>query len=167
MDKSPGSRPQPVSQIRTTVLGIVRRDDEYLVQRLTAPDEGDFHRPIGGGVEFGETSGEALEREFREELDVAVSAGPTVGTVENLFTWDGEQQHEVVIARAAEFEDDALYDRDRFDGIDDGGAVEYEATWRTLRDLRAAPEPLYPEKLPGLLEGEAGTGRGHLSGSRE
>jgi len=147
--------------IRTTVLGVVRRDEEYLVQRLPDANDDPFHRPIGGGVEFGESSGEALEREFREELDAVIAAGPTVGTVENRFTWGGERKHEVVILRTAAFEDDALYDRDQFAGTDDGG-IGYEATWHTLAALRSAPEPLYPDGLGELLADDAGTGRGHL-----
>lgn len=148
--------------IRTTVLGIVRRDEEYLVQRLTDAGGDPFHRPIGGGVEFGESSGRALEREFREELDVAVSAGSTLGTIENRFAWGGERKHEVVIVRTAAFEDDALSGREQFEGVDDGG-IEYEATWHTLDALRDAPAPLYPDGLVGLLRGEAGVGRGHLA----
>jgi len=149
--------------IRTTVLGIVERDEEYLVQRLFDPSGDPFHRPIGGGIEYGEESGRALEREFREELGVAVSAGPTIGTVENRFTWGGDPKHEFVVVRRAAFEDPDLYDRDRFEGVDGGGRIEYEAGWHALPDLASAPEPLYPDGLAGLLRGEAGTGRGHLA----
>lgn len=154
-----------MSDIRTTVLGVVRRDGELLVQRLVDPAGGPFYRPIGGGVEFGETSAEALEREFREELDVAVTAGPPIGTVENRFTWDERAAHELVVLREAAFVDETLYDRERFHGQDAGGTVEYEATWRTLADLGAAGEPLYPEGLDDLLHGEAGDGHGHLDGA--
>lgn len=150
-----------MTDLSVTVLGIVRRDDEFLVQRLTDPGDGPFYRPIGGGVEFRETSGQALEREFREELDVAVEAGPTLGTLENLFTWNGEPRHELVVCRAAEFADVTLYERERFEGVDAGGAVEYEATWRALDDLAAGDEPFYPEGLMKLLRGDAGAGHGH------
>jgi len=151
-----------MSDVAVTVLGIIRRKQEYLVQRLTDPGGETFHRPIGGGIEFGETSGTALEREFREELGLTVSVGRTVGTLENRFTWDGTPAHEVVVLREAEFADTAVYERDRFDGIDAGGAVEYEATWRSLDDLARAAEPLYPTGLVQLLRGDGGTGNGHL-----
>lgn len=151
-----------MSDIKTTVLGVVRREEEYLVQRLTDPSGEEFHRFIGGGVEFGETSDEALEREFREELDLGIAAGPVVGTMENLFTWNNETQHEVVVLREAEFADESLYDRERFDGIDAGGTVEYEAEWHSLDELTAAQEPLYPEGIARLLRGELGGARGHV-----
>lgn len=151
-----------MSEVRTTVLGIVSRDDEYLVQRLVEPGEGAFYRPIGGGIEFGETSAEALEREFREELDASVAVGPTVGTLENRFTWDGTPEHELVVLRAAEFIDDSLYGEETFAGVDKGGAVEYEATWRGLDELVEGDEPLYPDGLERLLRG-AGSGNGHVA----
>lgn len=148
--------------IGVTVLGVLRRDDAYLVQRLTDPAGEAFYRPIGGGMAFGEPSADALEREFREELGVEVVAGPPVGTIENRFTWDGEPDHEVVILREAAFVDGSLYERDRFHGIDAGGAVEYEATWRSLEELVAGPEPFYPEGIARLLDGNGGEGNGHV-----
>ncbi|WP_247730415.1 NUDIX hydrolase [Halovivax limisalsi] len=151
-----------MSDIQCKVLGLVRRDDEYLVQHLTDPGASGFYRPIGGGVEFGESSDEALAREFREELGIDLEVGQPVGTIENRFTWNGDADHEFVICRNATFVDDALYDRERFDGIDDGGRIEYEATWRTLDDLADGPEPLYPEGLEGLLRGHLGDGVGHV-----
>lgn len=148
--------------IQTTVLGIIERDGEYLLQGLTDPSDGPFYRPIGGGVEFGESSAEALEREFREELDVAVSAGPTLGTIENRFSWDGEPDHELVVLREAGFEDESLYQRETFSGVDGGGTIEYDAGWFELDAVQAGPKPLYPEGLARLLEGE-GDGAGHLA----
>ncbi|WP_256296487.1 NUDIX hydrolase [Haloarchaeobius salinus] len=149
-------------RIQTTVLGILERDGEYLLQRLTDPGDGSFLRPIGGGIEFGEESGDALEREFREELDVEITAGPTLGTIENRFTWDGEPDHELVVLRAAEFADESLYEREAFSGIDGGGTVEYDAGWFDLDAVEERSEPLYPEGLVTLLDGD-GVGAGHVA----
>ena len=153
-----------MSEIDVTVLGVVRRGEAFLVQRLVDPADWAFHRPIGGGVEFGETSAAALEREFREELDAAVSAGPVVGTIENRYGWNGDPAHEIAILRAAEFVDETLYERDRFQGIDGGGAVEYEATWKSLGELTTAPEPLYPDGLARLLRGGPDAADSHIDG---
>lgn len=94
---------------------------------------------------------------------MTVSAGPTVGTIENRFSWNGEPAHELVVLREAEFADESSYERDQFSGIDAGGTVEYEATWRTLEELATAPEPLYPEGIDRLVRGERGTGHGHVT----
>lgn len=152
-----------MSSLEVTVLGAIRRGDgTLLVQRLTDPAEGPFHRPIGGGVEFGERSDDALEREFREELDLEIEAGDPLGTLENRFTFAGDPAHEVIIVRAARFVDDAVYERDHFDGVDAGGAIEYEAFWMAIDELRSASEPLYPEGFASLLGGEVGKGAGHV-----
>jgi len=151
-----------MSAIQVTVLGIVCRGDEYLFQKLTDPSAETFYRPIGGGVQFSEASGEALEREFDEELGISISAGPVVGTIENRFTWDDDSAHEIVILREASFDDDALYKQSSFEGIDAGGTIEYEASWETIEDIVADPKPLYPEGLTRLLRTGDGEGHGHL-----
>jgi len=148
--------------IQTKVLGVLERDGEHLLQRLTDPGEGAFYRPIGGSIEFGEESGEALEREFREELDVEITAGPTLGTIENRFSWEGEPDHELVVLRAAEFADESLYEREAFSGVDAGGAIEYDAGWFDLGTVQDGPEPLYPGGLRRLLDGD-GDGAGHVA----
>lgn len=152
------------------VLGVLRRpdSDEFLVQRLDTPQNEPFYRPIGGGVQRGETTADALEREFREELDVTVEAGAVCGTVENVFHWDGERESEIIVLREATFTDASLYERDHFDGIDAGGAVEYDASWRSVTELRAAEDPLYPEGIDAVLDGETSlSGRGHLVSASE
>ncbi|PSQ06773.1 hypothetical protein BRC97_05765 [Halobacteriales archaeon QS_6_71_20] len=149
--------------IRGVALGAVARPDtdEYLVQRLPGTDDTHFHRFIGGGIHPGEPSDTALEREFREELGVAVEAGPTVCTVENLFEWDGDARHEFAVVREATFADGALYDRERFAGVEGDGddPFEYEAYWRTLPELRAAEAPFFPASVADAV---ASDGHVHL-----
>jgi len=152
-----------MSNVRPQVLGLVRRSDgDVLVQQLPGDDDGHFHRFVGGGIHPGERSADAVEREFREELDLAAAAGPTVCTLENLFTYGRAEHHELVVVRAVAFDDPAAYDRDRFHGVDGGGAVEYEAYWRSPAELRAADAPLYPagigDALAPVLDGENRSG---------
>jgi len=154
-----------MSDIRGVALAALQHRDTgaYLVQRLPGTDDTHFHRFIGGGIEAGELSGAALEREFREELGVDIEAGPAVCTVENLFAFDGESHHELAVVREATFADGSLYDRDRFRGVDgapthdgasrgEGDRIEYEAYWRTIADLRAADAPFFPAGVADALE---------------
>lgn len=142
-------------RIRPHVLGIVRRDEAVLVTELVDPDEGPFYRPPGGGIEFGETSEDAVVREFREELDAAVEPVGFLGVSENRFEWDGEPHQELTLVHEVAFEDDAYYDRETLHGVDAGGDVTYETEWATVAELRAREEPLYPEGIGALVGDEA------------
>ncbi|WP_072482389.1 NUDIX domain-containing protein [Amycolatopsis australiensis] len=55
--------------IRPIVLGVIRRGDALLVFEGRDDVKGETcYRPLGGGIEHGERSEDALRREFREEL---------------------------------------------------------------------------------------------------
>ena len=55
--------------IRALVICIFQKDDSILVAEGYDPVKGEnFYRPIGGGIEYGEKSTEALMREVREKL---------------------------------------------------------------------------------------------------
>jgi 8-oxo-dGTP pyrophosphatase MutT (NUDIX family) len=106
-----------------------------------------FLRPLGGGIEFGETGARAIVREIREELDAEVRDVHYLGTVENLFTYLGEPFHEVVLVYDARFADDRLYDRPYLDGKEtEGGLIR--ASWRELDDIA---ELLVPAGLHALV----------------
>lgn len=107
-----------------------------------------FWVPIGGRVEFGETSREAIVREVREELDAGITDLRQLGVLESLFTFDGGQGHEIVFVYDARFVDGGLYGGERLTIIE--GDQEFTAHW--IDPL--APEdgrPLYPEGLPDLI----------------
>ncbi len=69
---------RPPRDIRVKVLGLHWREGRLLAAEVRG-DDGSLRgvRPLGGGVEFGERLEEALRREFREELGIAVE--PTTG----------------------------------------------------------------------------------------
>lgn len=84
------------SGIRFLALGAVRRGDELLVQMGETPDTDEtFYRLLGGEVEFGEHSHDALVREFEEELGVDFADSVLVDTFEQIFTFDGDTRHEL------------------------------------------------------------------------
>ncbi|MEJ2748628.1 MAG: NUDIX hydrolase [Anaerolineae bacterium] len=110
-----------------------------------------FYRPLGGGIEFGEFSQDALAREIREELDTAVTDLRYLATLENIFTFDGQPGHEIVQVYDGRFEDKTLYRRPVLKGLEDNGQP-FTAFWKSLSDFegRNAP-PLYPDGLLELL----------------
>ena len=135
------------------VLGVVRRSDDSLLLTATAdPATGEpFYRPIGGHLEFGETASDTLVREFGEELGLEVTVSSYLGTLENLFTYNGQPGHEVDLVFAAVLNDPALYNQSRFPRLDDPPGAQRHAIWVSLKDLRARPVPLYPSGLLTLL----------------
>lgn len=110
-----------------------------------------FYRPLGGGIEFGESSQKALVREIREELDTVVTNLRYLATLENMFTFNGRPGHEIVQVYDGQFEEQSLYQRPLIKGREDNGQ-RFTAFWKSLSDFEGknAP-PLYPDGLLELL----------------
>jgi 8-oxo-dGTP pyrophosphatase MutT (NUDIX family) len=137
--------------IRPIALGLIRRGDALLVFEGRDDVKGEtYYRPLGGGIEFGETSEEALKREFLEELAAEVIVGKRVGVLENVFTWQGRAGHEIAFLYRAEFADPGLYGRDEFKILDDPAT----ARWVDFADFRDGHKILYPRGLLELLSSE-------------
>ncbi len=66
-----------MSQIRIRVAGILVKDQKILLVRHEKNGQSYYLLP-GGGVEFGETAGQALTREFMEEVGLSVEVGKLV-----------------------------------------------------------------------------------------
>jgi ADP-ribose pyrophosphatase YjhB (NUDIX family) len=123
--------------IRVVALGAVFRDDELLVYESTDPATGEpFYRLLGGGVEFGEHSREALAREFEEELGVTFVDPALVGTFERVFTFDGEPGHEVWRVYEGRIDEDWPYERDAFTFVEPELDIEILARWMPVDRLR-------------------------------
>jgi 8-oxo-dGTP pyrophosphatase MutT (NUDIX family) len=68
-------------RIRPLALCIFHHDGKILLSEAHDPIKNrPFFRPIGGGIEFGETSAEAIEREVQEELGLAITDVRLLGT---------------------------------------------------------------------------------------
>ncbi|RSM47679.1 NUDIX hydrolase [Amycolatopsis balhimycina DSM 5908] len=134
--------------IRPLTLAVIRRGDSLLVfeGRDEVKDE-TYYRPLGGGVEFGESSKDALKREFGEELGAEIEVGERLGVLENVFTWRGTAGHEIAFLYEAVFVDPSFYERDEMKIIDEPAT----ACWVDLAGFRDGSKILYPEGLMGLL----------------
>jgi 8-oxo-dGTP pyrophosphatase MutT (NUDIX family) len=138
--------------IRPVAICILRRDDEILV--VEARDETEdltFYRPLGGGIEFGERSDDAVRREFQEEIGAELDEPNLLTIFENLFEFEGKESHEIVFVYEATFADPDLYDRETFVVTEETGTLP--GVWRPLADFDMTTTPLYPAGLLELLRG--------------
>lgn len=89
--------------IRPIAVGVFEHGEKILVQKCkdTATEE-EFFRLLGGGIEYGEKSDEALIRELKEELNCELDKLKLLDVEENVFTYHGKLGHEVVFLYRAE-----------------------------------------------------------------
>jgi 8-oxo-dGTP pyrophosphatase MutT (NUDIX family) len=138
--------------IRACVQCVFRKDDRLLCFEIIDADGGVVgFRSIGGGIEDGETSREAVEREVAEELGVAITEPVLLDVVENIFEFRGQPGHEIVFVYEAQFVDPADYDRAHFE-IREPNFETYNAAWKDIDEFRSGRQTLLPRSLLGLLE---------------
>jgi NADH pyrophosphatase NudC (nudix superfamily) len=135
--------------IRPIALAVPRRGEDLLVFEDQDPTKDQtFYRPLGGGIEFGETAEEAVRRELREELGADLLDVRRIGVLESIFHGFGRDGHEIAFILACRLADHSWYERDAVGEIlDDAGT---KVMWRPLKSFNAR-NPLYPEGLAGLL----------------
>lgn len=136
------------NKIRALAICIFRRRDKILVFEGHDPLKNQtFYRPLGGGIEFGERSDEALRREMMEELKAEVADLKYLGTLENIFVFNGKAGHEIVQVYDGRLVNSGLYEQAEISGTEaDGG--HFKALWKQLDEFNPQT-PLYPD---GLLE---------------
>jgi len=144
----------PGPQIRALAICLFLNGDRVLVTEAQDPVKGlSFCRPLGGGIEFGETGAQAVVREIREEIGAEVTDLRYIGTLENIFTYLGQPGHEIVQVYDARLVDVSLYERGVVRGAESDGQP-FVASWRSLASF--GPKlPLCPDGLVDLLRPRA------------
>ncbi len=108
-----------------------------------------FYRPLGGTIEFGETGAEAVRREFQEEIGARLSGLRYLGTLENIFTYEGAAGHEIVLVYDGTLADPAFYRKEEIQGDEFG--LKFKAVWKRLDEFGPGKPPVYPDGLLDLL----------------
>jgi len=127
-------------------VAIIRKGD--LVLASSGHDNiknEDFYRLPGGGIEMGETSREALEREIKEEFDAELKNIKLLEVVENIFTFNGQLGHEICFIYQADFADQSLYQKQVFNILD--SHLGHTATWIPVNKTSR----IYPQVAKELL----------------
>jgi 8-oxo-dGTP pyrophosphatase MutT (NUDIX family) len=115
-----------------------------------------FYRPLGGKIEFGEHSMETICRELMEEIQVEVDRESLkyLGTLENIFTFNGKPGHEIVVIYDGVLKQAGLYNQAAIIGQEVEGS-EFRAIWKNIDDFGKGKSILYPTGLLEMLINES------------
>lgn len=142
------------NKIRPIAIGAFLKGDKLLVfEGFDQAKNKYFYRPLGGGIEYGETSQAALIREMQEEIGAEVTNLRLLGVIENIFTFDQQIGHEIVFIYAGQFTDAQLYTKDTLEAVEAKGQA-FKAIWKPLADFGSGSQSqalLYPTGLLELL----------------
>lgn len=141
-------------KVRSIALGVFQKNQRILVSEgFDIIKEQAFYRPLGGKIEFGEYGYQTVIREIKEEIQADVINLRYLGTLENIFIYNGEKGHEIIMIYDGEFIDLAIYNRPVIIGQEDDG-TQIKAMWKSLQEIKKQGVPLYPTGLLQLLTGE-------------
>lgn len=137
-------------QIRVLALGLIKKGNRVFISQGYDPvKQKTFYRAMGGGVDFGETSLEALEREFQEEIQAQLTNISYLRCLENLFTFNGKQGHELLQVYQCDFADAKFYELESL--VFAEGKRQKTALWVDVALFKSGELLLVPEPFLELL----------------
>lgn len=132
------------NEIRVLALAVIQTEDlTFLSEGFDPIKNQTFYRALGGGVEFGETSLVALQREFQEEIQADLVNICYLGCLESIFSFRGQVGHEIIQLYRCDFADPRFYECDRL--IFNEGKREKVALWVKTEHLRTGELLLVPQ----------------------
>ena len=133
-------------EIRVLALGIIRKGDRVFISEGYDPvKQQTFYRSMGGGVDFGETSLEALQREFQEEIQAKLTNIKYLGCMENLFSFNGKPGHEILFIYECDFVDPKFYQLEELTFAE--GERKKRALWIQIDRFKSGELKLVPEQF--------------------
>jgi len=137
-------------RIRTIALCLIKNEKQIFVfEGYDSVKDETFYRPLGGGIEFGETAEEAAIREIQEEMGTEIEKVSYLTTFENIFICDGKPGHEIVLLMSASFKDKSYYIKDNIRCNENG--VPFTSMWVSTQEFISGNKILYPEGLTKFL----------------
>jgi NADH pyrophosphatase NudC (nudix superfamily) len=141
-----------MNQIRPIAICVFRQNNHILVAEGYDPvKKQSFYRPLGGGIEFGEYSEQTIHREMMEEIGAEVCGLKYLGTLENIFVFNGIPGHEIVQVYDGELKDTGLYEQAEIFGQEADIQESFQAIWKHLDEFGDGKSILYPIGLLALL----------------
>ncbi|QHG16642.1 NUDIX hydrolase [Nostoc sp. ATCC 53789] len=132
-------------EIRVIALGLIRDGERIFVSEGYDPVKQEtFYRALGGGVDFGEASHAALKREFQEEIQADLTNIKYLGCIENLFTFNGRQGHEIIQLYQCDFVDSKFYQLESLI-FSESQHHKHKALWIDISRFKSGELRLVPE----------------------
>ncbi len=142
----------PPKFIRPIAICIFRDNGRILVaEGFDGKKNQVFYRPLGGTIEFGEHSRDTIRLEMREEINAEVTDLRYLGTLENIFVYEGQPGHEIVQVYDARLADPSLYVQEIIEGYELDVDESFKVVWKQLDDFGPGKPPVYPDGLLELL----------------
>lgn len=141
-----------MSQIRPIAICVFNHNGKILVFEAYDPSKGEiFYRPLGGGIEFGEYSVETVHREMMEEIGAKVKDLVYLGSLENIFIFNGTPGHEIVQVYDGVLVESRLYEQAVISGRETDVNLPMKVIWKSLNEFGPGQTILYPDGLFELL----------------
>ncbi|MBW4495127.1 MAG: NUDIX hydrolase [Oscillatoria princeps RMCB-10] len=133
-------------EIRVIALGLIRDGDRiFLSEGYDPVKQQTFYRALGGGVDFGETSYQALQREFQEEIQAELTNIRYLGCLENIFVYSGQPGHELIQLYQCDFADSKFYLLEQLTFAE--GERQKKALWVEFDKFKSGELRLVPEAI--------------------
>lgn len=137
-------------EIRVLALGLIRDGERIFISEGYDPvKQQTFYRALGGGVDFGETSRDALQREFQEEIQAELTNIRYLGCMENLFMFNGQPGHEILQIYQCDFVDPKFYQLE--DLVFAEGERKKKALWVEINRFTSGELVIVPQQFLDYL----------------
>ena len=141
-----------MDKIRLKAVCVIRRGNELLLIDTHAPHDKSFRVcvPVGGGINFGEYAKDTAARETLEEIGAVVINLRQLMVIENMFSYDGTDYHEIIFAYEGDFEDETLYQKEEIIGEESTGWA-FVCRWVDIDQLKSGEVTFFPTQLLDVL----------------
>ena len=123
---------------------ILKNDKLFLSKGKDQVKDITFYRPLGGGIDFGETSLEAIKREIKEELGATLKNEELLKVIENIFVYNGKNGHEIIFLYKGDILEQDFYIKEKMAILDKEGMY---AEWVSISDIKNHKVRVFPEEL--------------------